>query len=142
MTFLADNRGQIRVIEAFFASVLLLSSLMLIPSDHRVANSNDETLRNVAQRTLIMLDGDGTLSRLIENQSWATLRKCVQSLLPSPATWFNLTILDDNMNPINLVQICSGTSISGSIVAAEYVCASSDTSFNVYIVRLQLSSVT
>lgn len=141
MKFLADNRGQIRVIEAFFASVLLLSSLMLIPSDHRMENSNDETLRNVAQRTLITLDGDGTLSRLIENQSWATLRKCVQSLLPSPATWFNLTILDENMNPINLVQICSGTSISGNMVAAEYVCASSDISFNVYVVRLQLSSV-
>lgn len=141
MKFLADNRGQIRVIEAFFASVLLLSSLMLIPSDHHMENSNDETLRNVAQRTLITLDGDGTLSRLIENQSWATLRKCVQSLLPSPATWFNLTILDENMNPINLVQICSGTSISGNIVAAEYVCASSDISFKVYVVRLQLSSV-
>jgi hypothetical protein len=104
-------------------------------------NSNDETLRNVAQRTLIMLDGDGTLSRLIENQSWATLRKCVQSLLPSPATWFNLTILDENMNPINLVQICSGTSISGNMVVAEYICASSDIIFNVYVVRLQLSSV-
>jgi hypothetical protein len=140
MRFLTDNRGQIRVIEAFFASVLLLSALAMIPSETHVADSNDEILHSAAQRTLITLDSDGTLSHLIENESWTTLRECVQSLL-SPAIWFNLTIFDENMNPINQVQISSGSQINEDTVAVDYVCASSSSNYRLYVVRLQLSNV-
>ncbi|HXX88358.1 MAG TPA: hypothetical protein VEH86_07945, partial [Candidatus Acidoferrum sp.] len=90
--------------------------------------------------TLITLDSDGTLSRLIENGSWITLRECVQSLL-SPAAWFNLTIFDENMNPINAIQMSSGSPINKDIVAVDYVCASLNSSYRIYIVRLQLSNV-
>jgi hypothetical protein len=140
LRFLTDNRGQIRVIEAFFAAVLLLSALAMIPSGTHVGGSNDEILHSVAQHTLITLDSDGTLSRLIENESWTALRECVQSLL-SPAIWFNLTIFDENMNPINDVQISSGSPISNDIVAVNYVCASLNSSYRIYVVRLQLSNV-
>ena len=112
----------------------------MVPSETHVESSNDETLHSVAQHTLITLDSDGTLSKLIENRSWTTLRKCLQSLL-SPATWFNLTILDENMNPVNDIQICSGSQINGNSVATDYVCASSSGNYRIYVVRLQLSSV-
>jgi hypothetical protein len=140
MRFLTDNRGQIRVIEAFFAAVLLLSALAMIPSETHVGGSNDEILHSAAQRTLITLDSDGTLSRLIENGRWTTLRQCVQSLL-SPAIWFNLTIFDENMNPINEVQISNGSQINKDTVAADYVCASSGSNYRIYVIRLQLSNV-
>ena len=135
-----DNHGQIRVIEAFFAAVLLLSALAMIPSETHVGGSNDGVLRSAAWRTLITLDSDGTLSRLTENGSWTTLRECIQSLL-SPAAWFNLTIFDENMNPINAIQISSGSPINKDIVAVNYVCASLNSSYRIYVVRLQLSNV-
>lgn len=135
-----DNRGQIRVIEAFFAAVLLLSALAMIPSETHVGGSNDEVLHSLAWRTLITLDSDGTLSRLIENGSWTTLRECVQSLL-SPAAWFNLTIFDENMNPINAIQISSGSPINKDIVAVNYVCASLSSNYRICVIRLQLSNV-
>ena len=134
------NRGQIRIIEAFFASALLLSALAMIPSESQVGSSNDEILHSVAQRTLITLDSDGSLSALIENGSWNTLRQCVQSLL-SPAMWFNLTIFNENMNLINPVQISNGSPINNDIVAADYVCASSSSNYGIYVVRIQLSNV-
>lgn len=140
MRILTDNRGQIRVIEAFFAAVLLLSALAMIPSETHVGSSNDEVLRSAAQRTLITLDSDGTMSKLIENGSWTTLRQCLQSLL-SPAIWFNLTIFDKNMNPVNGIQICSGSLLNEKTVATEYVCASPNSNYRIYIVRLQLSNV-
>lgn len=140
MRLFNDNKGQIRIIEAFFASILLLSSLTLVPSDTHVEDSNSQVLRSTAQQTLTTLDNDGTLSRLIENRSWTALRKCVQSLL-SPAVWFNLTIFDENMNPINQVPICNGGLISERVVATEYVCASSSRDYKIYVARLQLSVV-
>jgi len=140
MRFLAAKRGQIRVIEAFFASVLLLSALAMIPSGSQVGRSHDETLHSLAQRTLVTLDTDGSLSSLIENGSWDTLRECVQSLV-SPAIWFNLTVFDENMNPVNEVLISSGSPVNTDIAAAEYVCASSGSNYRIYVVRLQLSNV-
>jgi len=140
MNSLAANRGQIRVIEAFFASVLVLSALAMIPSGSQVGGSNDGILHSMAQRTLITLDTDGSLSTLIENGSWNLLRERVQSLL-SPAIWFNLTVFDQNMNPENQVLISSGSPINKDIVAADYVCASSGSNYGIYVVRLQLSNV-
>jgi hypothetical protein len=138
--FLADNSGQIRVIEAFFAALLLLSSLTLIRSETGVQSSSDENLRLAARNTLIALDNDGVLAKLVENESWVTLRKCVESLL-SPATWFNLTVFDENMNPVNQIQISNGSPINPTIVTAEYVCTSSSRDYRIYFVRLQLSNV-
>ena len=140
MRFLTNKSGQVRVFEAFFAAIMIFSALALIPSGTNVGSSNDESVHFVAQQVLITLDSDGTLSRLIENGNWATLRACLQSLLP-PAVWFNLTIFDENMNPINQQQISSGTPINNNIVATDYVCASSSSNYIIYIVRLQLSNV-
>ena len=140
MKLLKNNKGQIRVIEAFFAAVLLLSSLTLIPTETHVESSNDETLRCLAQHTLIALDSDGSLSGLIENGSWPMLQKCVQALL-SPAIWFNLTVFDDGMNPMNQVQISSGSPSNEKIVATDYICASPSLDYRIYVVRLQLSNV-
>jgi hypothetical protein len=140
MKLLTDNKGQIRVIEALFAAVLLISSLTLIPTETHVEGSNDEILRCLGQYTLIELDSDGSMSRLIENGSWTTLRKCVQSLL-SPAIWFNLTVFDEGMNPMNQIQISSGSPINEKIVATEYICASRSRDYRIYVVRLQLSNV-
>lgn len=133
------NRGQIRIIEAFFASVLMLSTIALIPSQTIVGSSNDQFLYSMARNVLPTLDNDGSLSKLIESQDWATLRTQISLTLPS-SVWFNLTIFDENMNPISQALISRGTP-NGRIVATDYVCVGRVGNFNMYIVRLQLSTV-
>jgi hypothetical protein len=136
---LKDNRGQIRIIEAFFASILLLSSLTLIPATQN--NSNDSTiLASTARNVLMSLDSNGYLASLVSNQSWINLKSSIQSSL-SPMVWFNLTVFDENMTCINDIPICSGSAVSDRIVAVDYVCAGIDSNYVIYIIRLQLALV-
>jgi hypothetical protein len=137
---LKGKKGQIRVIEAFFASILLLSVLALLPSGTNITDSSDQSLISTGQHVLLALDYNGLLSKLIENRSWSTLRNCVQSLLP-PTVWFNLTILYENNTVINHVQISSGTPVNQQIFSLDYICASQSPNYNIYIVCLQLSVV-
>lgn len=141
MKLLKDNRAQIRIIEAFFASILILGAVALIPSQPPSTNENQNTLNLKAQDVLATLDRNGFLAKLIEDGSWIALEKSVESSL-SPAIWFNLTVFDENMRPINEIPICSGSPISEKITASDYVCANTARNYEIYIIRLQLSSVT
>lgn len=140
MRLLKDNRGQIRVIEAFFASILLLSSLTLIQATQSSSNDSTETLASTAHNILMSLDNNGHLASLVSNQSWMNLKSSIQSSL-SPMVWFNLTVFDENMTCINDIPICSGSAVSDRIVAVDYVCASTSNNYAVYIIRLQLALV-
>jgi hypothetical protein len=137
---LKDKKGQIRIIEAFFASILLLSSLTLIPMVQQNSNDSTKNLSAVAYNILMSLDSDGQLASLIGNGSWVNLKNCVQSSL-SPMVWFNLTVFDENMNRVNDVPVTSGSAVNDRVAAVNYVCASTDGNYAVYIVRLQLAEV-
>jgi hypothetical protein len=137
---LKDNKGQIRIIEAFFASILLLSSLTLIPATQNNSNDSTEILASTAHNVLMSLDSNGYLTSLVSNQSWINLKSVIQSSL-SPMVWFNLTVFDENMTRISDVPICSGSAVSDRIVAVDYVCADTSSNYAVYIIRLQLALV-
>jgi hypothetical protein len=137
---LKDNRGQIRIIEAFFASILLLSSLTLIPATQNNSSDSTEILASAAHNVLMSLDSNGYLASLVSNQSWINLKSSIQSSL-SPMVWFNLTVFDENMACVNDVPICSGSAVSDRIVAVDYVCADTSSNYAVYILRLQLAMV-
>lgn len=140
MRLLNDKRGQVRVIEAFFASMLLLSVLTLIPSQSTVNNANDPNLSSTAQQVLLTLDNNGYLSKLIENGSWTQIRQCVQSALP-PTVWFNLTVFNENNVALNDIPISSGSSINQESYSFDYLCISQSPSYASYIIRLQLAVV-
>jgi hypothetical protein len=133
-----NRRGQVRVIEAFFASVLMLSVLSMIPMLQHLASGSDGVGSSTALRVLSNLDGDGHLARLIDQRNWSALQSCVKALV-SPAMWFNLTVFDENMTQVNSAPICNGGPISDRIEAADYICASTGRTYAVYDVRLQLS---
>ena len=139
MRFSKNRKGQIRILEAFFASILILSSLALIPSQVTVEKSHFNTLYSVGTQVLTTLDSNGNLSKFIENENWTVLRNCVQSML-SVSVWFNLTVFNDNMMRLNDFPVSNGSPVSDEIVAVEYVCASSSGNYAVYIVRLQLAT--
>jgi hypothetical protein len=137
---LKDNRGQIRTIEAFFAAILLLSSLTLIPTTQNNSNDSTKILASTAHNVLMSLDSNGYLASLVSNQSWINLKSSIQSSL-SPMVWFNLTVFDENMRSINDIPICSGSAVSDRIVSVDYVCAGTSSSYVIYIIRLQLALV-
>ena len=140
MRLLKDNKGQIRIIEAFFASILLLSALTLIPAVQEHSSDQTEILSSTAHNVLLSLDSEGQLASLIGNESWINLKSCIQSSL-SPMVWFNLTVFDEDMAQINDIPITSGSPVNDRVVAVDYVCASTSSNYAVYIIRLQLAGV-
>jgi hypothetical protein len=137
---LKDNRGQIRIIEAFFAAILLLSVLAFIPKTPDTTNNSSETLSTTAYNTLLSLDKHGKIADLIETQSWTEFKALVQTALPV-AVWFNITVFDQSKAVINDAPVCSGSAVSDRIIAVNYVCASINADYSVYIVRLQVAMV-
>jgi hypothetical protein len=137
MRLLNNKKGQVRVLEAFFASMLIMSCLALIPTQV-TPKSSTVNLAWKAQNILLTLDSDGQLASLVDNHNWVKLGQCIESALPL-TTWFNLTIYDKNQNILNDFQISNGGSISDRIVSVDYVCVSQKSTFSVYILQLQLA---
>jgi len=129
----------VRVIEAFLASMLLMSCLAMIPGQPNLQDSTG-TLASSAQNLLLSLDSNGHLATLIDNRDWTGLKSSVQSALPL-TVWFNLTVFDENMHALNNFPICNGGAVSNSIVSVDYVCASQNGTYAIYILQLQLSQV-
>jgi hypothetical protein len=139
MNFVRNKKGVVRVIESIIATVLLMSCLALIPAQQPIAKSAPD-LASTGQNVLLSLDSNGNLASLISKADWASLQSSLESALPLTA-WFNLTVFDNNMNPLNSYPIGDAGSSSGKIVSIDYVCANPSSNFTIYILRLQLSEV-
>ncbi len=135
-----DKRGMVRTIEALIASLLILSTIALVPAEFGSEPTHYSTLSSQGTQVLVSLDSNGILSKLIEDGNWTSLKNCVQSMLPV-SLWFNLTVFDENNNVLNDVFVSNGSPVSEDITAATYVCATSGGTYAVYLVRLQLSEV-
>ena len=132
------RKGQIRILEAFFAALLIFSSLFLISAPSTTNNDKSNSLYTVGINALLQLDSDGSLSKLIKNKDWNGLRDILRQTLPS-GIWFNLTIIDGQGNQLNDVAISNGGQVSDTIVSVEYLCAASNPSYSIYILHLQLA---
>lgn len=135
-----NNKGQMRVIEAFFASILLFSILTLVPAPRNAGDTSNQTLISMGQNALMSLDSNGYLSGLIENESWITLGECIQSAFP-PTIWFNLTVFEQNNTVLNNIQISSGSPVNEEITSLDYVCVSQSPNYSIYLIQLQLAVV-
>ena len=138
--FLNNKRGQIRVIEAFFAAILMISSLTIVPAIQTYSSTSEGTLSSSALIVLTSIDSTGHLAELIDQGDWNTIQNLVESCI-SPALWFNMTIFDEQMAPLNDVIISSGSAIGNHIEVANYICASTNMTYAVYTVRLQLGEL-
>ena len=139
MRLLRDKRGVARVIEAFLASVLLMSVLTLIPAQTTLKDPSGN-LASTAQNILVSLDSNGHLAALVDGRNWTALKDCVESSVPL-TVWFNLTVFDENMNALNDFPICNAGAVSDKVVSADYLCASQNGNYTIYILRLQLALV-
>jgi hypothetical protein len=139
MNIVRNKKGVARVIEAFLASVLLMSCLAFIPAAPNMKNSTGN-LVSTAQNVLLSLDSNGHLAELVDSENWSDIKDCIASTLPVTA-WFNLTVFDKDMNSINSSPICNAGTISDKIISVDYVCASQSATYTIYVLRLQLSEV-
>ncbi len=137
MRLISNKKGQVRVIEAFFASMLILSCLALIPAQAS-PKSSAVNLAWKAQNVLLTLDSGGQLASLVDAHDWVKLSKCLESSLPL-TTWFNLTVYDKNLNVINDFPISNGGLVSYRITSVDYVCVSQNSIYSVYVLQLQLA---
>ena len=137
MRLISNKKGQVRVIEAFFASMLILSCLALIPAQATPKNSQ-VNLAWKAQNVLLTLDSEGQLASLIDNRDWTKLGASIESAL-ALTTWFNLTVYDKNQNVLNDYPISNGGSVSDKITSVDYVCVSQNSTYSIYILHLQLA---
>lgn len=140
MSFRKNQSGQIRTIEAFLASLLILSTIALVPSQLVVKQTHYSNLHSTGTQTLVTLDSNGRLSDLIEDSNWTSLKNCIESILPV-SLWFNLTVFNENMTCLNDAFVSNGSPVSEEIVAINYVCATSNENYAIYIVQLQLAEV-
>jgi hypothetical protein len=137
LKLLNNRKGQVRVIEAFLASMMLLACLTFIPAATTQKTSSDN-LTGKAQTVLLSLDSDGTLSHLVTQKDWTALSQSLGAALPL-TVWYNLTVYDANMHVLNPYSICNGGAVSSNIASVTYVCASQNSTFAVYVLQLQLA---
>ena len=116
-----------------------MSCLALIPSSSSVPGSTGNLI-STGQNVLLSLDSNVQLAKMVDNQNWAALKECLESALPL-TVWFNLTVFDQNIKTVNPFPICNAGTASDNIFSIDYICASQNGTYTIYILRLQLSEV-
>ena len=134
-----QNRGQLRIIEAFLAVLIIFSSFAISANLTVTQNTtNHDDLPSIGLQALMKLDSDGSLGEYIEDGDWAALRDALNLVLPTGIA-FNLTVHNGQMQQVNTDVISNGGFSSQDITFVEYVCASQGIDFHCYIIYLYLA---
>ena len=135
----AANRGQIRIIEAFFAMLIVFSAFAVSTNLSITRNSvNHADLESVGLSSLIKLDQEGALSYNLDQRNFSSIREALNLVLPT-GVLFNLSVYDRNLQLLNEQAITNGGFSSEEVVSVEYLCASQDAVYRCYIIHLQLA---
>ena len=133
-----DNKGQIRIIEAFLAVSVMFSALIFTtPMSSPPSLEKQVNLKKLGSQILINLDHNGTLGKLIADGNWSALRQTMDLSLPQGAL-YSLTVYDENMQRVNTQEISNTNQLGQQAVMIQYLCVtqSSDTRF--FTIRLLL----
>lgn len=135
----SQNKGQIRIIEAFLAVLVIFSSFAVSSNLTMTQNiSRTDDLASLGFGALLKLDSDGSLGNYVNDANWTALRDALRTLLPT-GVCFNLTVYDDQMQQLNNVAISNGDFSSEQIAFVEYLCANQEPAFGCYIIYLRLA---
>ena len=136
-----NQRGQIRIIEAFLAVLIIFSSIAIsasLTAGHKNMESSD--LASVGLQALIKLDSDGSLGAYIDSGNWSGLRETLSLILPEGVS-FNLTVYDGKMRQVNTEAVANGNPNGQEVASIKYVCVSQNPNFKYYVVQLRLAVV-
>ena len=97
---ISNKRGQIRIIEALIACIILvagLSASIIFSSIYTIAKASE--LEEVGVNVLHVLDNSGVIRKIIQNQgNWASEFKELMGTLLPPETFYNLTLFSSITN--------------------------------------------
>ena len=133
------NIGQVRIIEAFLALLIIFSSLAAsssLTASQNTAKRSD--LSSIGLQAMIQLDSDGALGKLIDERNWSELRDAISLTLPAGVS-FNLTVFNEQAELVNDVVVSNGGFNSQEVAFVEYVCVSRSSTFRSYLIRLYLA---
>lgn len=135
----SKNKGQIRIIEAFLAVLIIFSSYAISSNLTVTQNTtNRDNLASIGLQALTKLDSDGSLGKYIDNENWSALQDALNLVLPVGIA-FNLTIYNEQMQQINTDVISNGGFSSQDIAFGEYLCACQGSIFHCYVIHLYLA---
>jgi hypothetical protein len=133
-----DNKGQIRIIEAFLAVSVMFSAIVFTtPMPTPPSLDRQTNLKKLGMQVLLSLDNNGTLGRLIEKEDWSALRQTMDLALPQ-GVFYNLTVYDENMQKINTREISNTNQLGQEAVMAQYLCVTQSPDVHFYTVQLLL----
>jgi len=134
-----DQKGQIRIIEAFLAVGVVFSALLIsftFPTSPNFAKQ--KSLTQTGMQALMTLDTNGTLGNLIMRQDWTAIKESLDILLPTGVS-FSLDIYDENSQQVNSQAILNSNLLSGDTVSVQYICAVGNQAVQLFTLRLQLA---
>jgi len=131
-----NRKGQIRMLEAFLAVLVIFSASILSVKFSPSTNfDNEKLLSGLGMQVLMELDNSGNLGKLIDEGNWTAITENLEVLLPVGIA-YDVIVYDDTMHRINNFTI--GNGLKGRKVASvQYPCASPECHF--YLVQLQLA---
>jgi hypothetical protein len=133
-----DNKGQIRIIEAFLAVSVMFSAVVFTTPMSTPPNFDRQTdLKKLGMQVLLSLDSNGTLGRLIEEKDWSALRQTMDLALPK-GVFYNMTVYDENMQKINTQEIANTGQLGQEAEMTQHLCVSQNPDVRVYTVQLLL----
>jgi hypothetical protein len=134
-----QNKGQIRIIEAFLAAIIIFSAFAVsLDLNVRQSANKSEDLASVGLQTLMKLDSEGRLGQYINCGNWTALQDALSVALPA-GICYNLTVYDEQMHQINPNAISNGGFNSQQVAFVQYICASPSTAFRCYVIHLNLA---
>jgi hypothetical protein len=137
-----QNKGQIRIIEAFLAALIVFSAFAISSNLNTRQNaSKSEDLASVGLQALTKLDSDGRLSQHIDSGNWTALRDALSVAFPA-GICFNLTVYNEQMHQINPNAISNGGFNSQQVAFVQYICVSQSATFRCYVIHLNLAVAT
>jgi hypothetical protein len=134
-----DNRGQIKIIEAFLAISVMFSVIVLTaPMSSTPDLEKQGTLKKLGTQVLIKLDNNGTLGKLIEGGNWTALKHSMDLFLPA-GVFYNLTVYDENMQGVNTQEVNNSNQEGSEAVVIQYLCVTQSSDPHFYTITLQLA---
>jgi hypothetical protein len=133
-----DNKGQIRIIEAFLAvSVMFTAVVFTTPVSPPPSLDRQSELKKLGMQVLLSLDNNGTLGRMIEDADWSGLRQGFDLALPK-GMFYNVTIYDENMQKVNAEEIANTSQLGQEAVMTQHLCVAQSSEVRFYVIRLLL----
>jgi hypothetical protein len=133
-----DNRGQIRIIEAFLAVSVMFSAIVFTTPMATPPSLDRQTyLKKLGMQVLLSIENNCTLDRLVEDEDWSALRQTMDLTLPQ-GVLYNMTIYDENMQKINTQEIANTNQLGQEAVMTQYLCVTQGSDVRFYTVRLLL----